>query len=279
MNKSLERPRATGSASIILYETGTNSKIVMCLLLTLSISFILIALIGNANAFGIYGLSCPACHGNNKVVVSAYGKFKDSSAPTFPPFPELESHLFIGVFAYDTQAVDKNSYDSLGQYELCAYNISFFDPSLNNVGEMESSDPYNPVDNNGNDVSEPGYIFVNPMGLFGAPDGHIAFNVLDVVDKMEEWPGGWEFDLKFQFNTDTDDLPVDSTFLGSFISGLIRPSPRAWAAEGGGSRLLFVESSQIVIPEPTIIASLGIGIAGLAGVEIRRRRKKKAINC
>ncbi len=46
----------------------------------------------------------------------------------------------------------------------------------------------------------------------------------------------------------------------------------------GSNSISFVQTTPV--PEPTTFLLLGIGIAGLAGADLRRRRKKRAIdNC
>ncbi len=50
------------------------------------------------------------------------------------------------------------------------------------------------------------------------------------------------------------------------------------ASAGELAEILSFEQHFSQVPEPTTIALLGIGLAGLAGAEVRRRRKKKAVD-
>jgi len=88
-------------------------------------------------------------------------------------------------------------------------------------------------------------------------------------------PGGNEWDISNDLGT------AERTALSSFAIKVNNwPSGRDDPAYGEGLRIAAVYASHVSepIPEPATIALLGIGLAGLAGAEVRRRRKKKAVN-
>ena len=80
--------------------------------------------------------------------------------------------------------------------------------------------------------------------------------------------------IGFFANTNLSDL----TGLNRFAVDVHSLSSNRFLSVDGSVTSFEVTGEQSTIPEPTTIALLGIGLAGLTGAEVRRRRKKIPVN-
>ena len=105
--------------------------------------------------------------------------------------------------------------------------------------------------------------------------GKFSIDVLSNGVWTEVW---WTEDIQMVLLSSLDTLSYNAAFITGIRFSFDESTDGVLDGLRDDSFRLGEEAESAVVPEPTTIALLGIGLAGLAGVEVRRRRKKKAVN-
>lgn len=110
----------------------------------------------------------------------------------------------------------------------------------------------------GNDIEE------NIMDITADLGTNTAITMALIINNSNQLTATWDYG-----SDGIIDLRMDKFFTASFLSNLTYSG----SFESGAGGI-----SNQPVPEPTTILLLGIGIAGLAGAEVRRRRRKNAVD-
>ena len=120
------------------------------------------------------------------------------------------------------------------------------------------------------------------LGLGGGTSGQDTFGGNDLFDTSGDGPGSPDYMI---INNNIADFTQNGGWNnGPFVQNAVKFT---WDVSGDISTLdlneidninaLFGTDGQTIVPEPATVALLGIGLVGLAGSEVRRKRKRKLL--